>query len=128
MITASARKKLGTARFEPIRDAKYLSWEDAFEIEFESGLTYLVSNRELRAANRLPRRSSTVAAVWVDPELRSGFHVRYEDGQVAEASWEFVKEEVGPPQGVKGAAMVREGRASYLSHSRGNRKRATGRP
>ena len=93
MITAAARKKLGTARFERIRDVKYLSWEDVFEVEFESGLSYLVSNRDLRVANRLPHRSAAVAAAWVDPELRSGFHVRYEDGSVAEASWEFVKEQ-----------------------------------
>ena len=92
MITATIRKKRGTARFERMRDVKYLSWENAFEVEFESGLSYLVPNGELRRANRLPRRNATVAAVWVDPELRSGFHVRYEDGSVAEASWEFVKE------------------------------------
>ena len=92
MITAATQKRLGTARFERIRDVKYLSWEDAFEVEFESGLSYLVLNKHLRTANRLPRRGATVAAVWVDPELRSGFHVRYENGLVAEASWEFVKE------------------------------------
>jgi hypothetical protein len=92
MIVAPTQKKLGTARFERMRDVKYLSWEDAFEVEFESGLSYLVTNRALRAANRLSRKGSTVAAVWVDPELHSGFHVRYEDGAVAEASWEFVKE------------------------------------
>lgn len=93
MITAAVRKKVGTTRFERIRDVKYLSWEDAFEVEFESGLTYLVPNRELRRANRLPLGKGMVTAVWVDPELRSGLHVRYEDGSVAEASWEFVKEQ-----------------------------------
>ena len=113
MITACARKKVGTARFERIRDAKYLSWEDAFEVAFESGLTYLVQNRELRVANRLPRKGSTVAAVWVDPELRSGFHVRYEDGQVAEASWEFVKEDAGTQRTAKSAALVRDRKAEY---------------
>jgi hypothetical protein len=92
VITAAIRKKLGTARFERIRDVKFLSWEDAFEVEFESGLSHLVLNKYLRNANRLPRRGATVAALWVDPELRSGFHVRYEDGSVAEASWGFVKE------------------------------------
>jgi hypothetical protein len=92
MITASTRKKVGTARFERMREVKYLCWEDAFEVEFESGLSYMVGNKELRAANRLARRSAPVAAVWIDPELHSGFHVRYEDGTTAEASWEFVKE------------------------------------
>jgi hypothetical protein len=92
MITACAQKKVGTARFERIREVKYLSWEDGFEVEFESGLSHLVANKELRAANRLPRRGAAVAAVWVDPELHSGFYVRYEDGSTAEASWEFVKE------------------------------------
>jgi len=40
----------------------------------------------------LSGKGSPVTAVWVDPELRSGFYVRYEDGTMAEASWEFVKE------------------------------------
>jgi len=92
MITASVRKKVGTARFDRIRDVKYLLWEDGYEVEFDSGLSYLVSNKELRAANRLTGRGAPVASVWVDPELRSGFHVRFEDGTMAEASWELVKE------------------------------------
>jgi hypothetical protein len=92
MITASVRKKAGMARFERIREVKYLSWEDGYEVEFDSGLSYMVTNRELRSANHLPVRGAPVTAVWVDPELRSGFHVRYEDGAMAEASWEFVKE------------------------------------
>ena len=83
---------LGKAKFSRLKNVSYRQWEDAFEVEFESGLSYLVPNRELRSVNRLPIRSAAVAAVWVDPELHSGSHVRYEDGSVAEASWEFVKE------------------------------------
>lgn len=92
MITASVRKRAGTARFDRIRDVKYLSWEDGYEIEFDSGVSHLITNKELRVANRLHGKGSPVTAVWVDPELRSGFYVRYEDGTMAEASWEFVKE------------------------------------
>jgi len=91
MITAQTKKPLGTARFERMRNVKYLAWEDVFEVEFDSGVTYLLSNRELRRRNRL-RRAGAVEAVWVDPELRSGFFIRYDNGDTAEASWEVVKE------------------------------------
>ena len=87
------RKPFGTATFERIRAVRYLSWEDAFEVEFDSGVSYLVTNDELRRRNRLPSKGVEVTAAWVDPELRSGFFVRYANGDVAEASWELVKEE-----------------------------------
>ena len=93
MKTAIVRKPLGTATFERIRAVRFLSWEDAFEVEFDSGVSYLVSNRELRKKNHLNTRvTPAVTAAWIDPELRSGFFVRYENGEIAEASWEFVKE------------------------------------
>lgn len=92
MKTASLRKPVGTASFERIRAVKYLAWEDAIEVEFDSGVTYLVSNAELRRRNGLSEESAEVVGVWVDPELRSGFFVRYADGETAEASWELVKE------------------------------------
>jgi hypothetical protein len=93
MKTGIVRKPLGTAAFEKIRAVRFLSWEDVLEVEFDSGVSYLVSNRELRKKNRLNTRATpAVAATWIDPELRSGFFVRYENGEIAEASWEFVKE------------------------------------
>jgi hypothetical protein len=93
MKTATARKAVGKATFERIRSVKFHSWENQYEVEFDSGISYLVSNDELRRRNGLSATEPAVAAVWVDPELRSGFFVRYENGEIAEASWEFVKEQ-----------------------------------
>ena len=95
MKTATRRKPFGTATFDRIRSVRYLSWEDAFEVEFDSGVSYLVDNADLRRRNGLPAKGQEVVATWVDPELRSGFYVRYANDETAEASWEFVKEEAG---------------------------------
>lgn len=92
MKTVSAKKAFGTATFERIHAAKYHAWEDAFEIEFESGISYLLSHAKLRKANNLSEEAPEVQSVQVDPELRSGFYVSYVDGSKAEASWELVKE------------------------------------
>jgi hypothetical protein len=92
MKTESLRKPVGTATFEHIRASKYLVWQDAVEVEFESGVSFLVSNAELRRRNHLSEETTEVVGVWVEPELRSGFFVRYANGETAEGSWEFVKE------------------------------------
>ena len=60
-----------------------------------AGVSHLVANADLRRSNGLSPNGEEVVVTWVDPELRSGFHVRYANDETAEASWEFVKEEAG---------------------------------
>jgi hypothetical protein len=85
------KKPYGKGTFSRLKNARYLSWEDAFDIEFEDGLSFLEPHATVRKANRitpkaLPKR------VEVDEELGSHFKVTYDNGQVAEVSWSFVRE------------------------------------
>lgn len=95
MKTAAKRQRFGTAAFEPMRSVRFLPDTDAFEIEFDSGSTYLLPRAELLSANGRTS-DATVDSIWIDAETRSGFFVRFADGVEAEASWELVKE--APPR------------------------------
>ena len=85
------KKPFGKSSFSPIRHARYLGWEDAFEVEFEDGLCFLEPHEAIRRANRIAITDRPVA-VMVDPELHSHFTVTYESGTEAEVSWSFVRE------------------------------------
>ena len=85
------KKPFGESTFSPIRYARYLGWEDAFEVEFEDDLCFLESHEAIRKANRIAA-SDRPAAVTVDPEFHSHFTVTYESGSQAEVSRSFVRE------------------------------------
>lgn len=86
------KQAFGHARFSRIRHARYLGWEDAFEIEFEDGLCFLERHEAIRAANRIAKQDRVVG-VCVDPELGSHFVITYESGARAEVSWSYVRED-----------------------------------
>ena len=94
-IKSPLKKSFGLGRFSRIRHARYLSWEDAFDVEFEDGLSFLEPHDTVRQANAIPI-SATPASVFVDPELGSHFVVVYDDGSTAEVSWSFVREHAPP--------------------------------
>ncbi len=71
----------GRGKFHPMKDARYRQWDDAFEVEFADGLSFLEPH--------------TVVRVELDQELRHGFFVHYDNGQIAEVSWAFIREQ--PP-------------------------------
>jgi hypothetical protein len=85
----------GKAKFSRIRNVRYLQWEDAFEVDFDDGLSFLEPNKSIRAANGIAK-SAKVKSVEVEDELRSGFFVHYDKGQTAEVSWSFIRER--PPR------------------------------
>ena len=87
----AAKKPFGRASFSPIRHARYLGWEDAFEVEFEDGLCFLEPHEAIRRASRIASSDRPVA-VAVDSELHSHFTITYESGAQAEVSWSFVRE------------------------------------
>jgi len=107
-----------TAAHLPLKHARYLGWEwsrlessdidcskaavrgevdgpqlrqDAFEVEFEDGLSFLEPHRSIRKANKITP-SAIPASVELEPETRSGFFVHYDNGQTAEVSWSFIRE------------------------------------
>jgi hypothetical protein len=78
-------------KYSPIRNVRYLQWEDAFEVDFDDGLSFLEPQKTIRKANKIAA-AATVQSIAVEPETRSGFFVHYDNGQTAEVSWAFVRE------------------------------------
>jgi len=89
------KKPFGKATYSRVRNARYLGWEDAFDVEFEDGLCFLEPHGTIRKANRISAKALPVS-VEVDKELGSHFKVEYDTGEVAEVSWAFIREL--PPQ------------------------------
>ena len=87
-----------TAKMLRVTGAKYLAWEDAFEVDFEDGLTFLEPHRTIRKANRIAPQAQPVR-VELDEAPCIGFFVHYDNGQTAEVSWAFIREL--PPKGAK---------------------------
>ena len=85
------KKPYGKGTFSRVRSARYLGWEDAFEVEFEDGLCFLEPHATIRKANRIPARAVPVQ-VEVDEDLGSHFVVSYDTGEAAEVSWSFIRE------------------------------------
>jgi hypothetical protein len=85
------KKPYGKGTFARVRNARYLSWEDAFDIEFEDGLCFLEPHAAIRKANKISANSLPLS-VEVDAELGSHFKITYDNGQVAEVSWSFIRE------------------------------------
>ncbi len=92
MKTLSPLKRpCGEAAFSRIRHARFLGWENAFDVESEDGLCFLQDHAAIRRANRIPKTAIPVS-VSVDAELGSHFIVTYDNGVAAEISWSFIRE------------------------------------
>ena len=85
------KKPFGTAKMVRIRSVRYLAWEDAFDVEFEDGLSFLEPHHTIRKANKISPKA-TVQRVEMEDELKHGFFVHYDNGQTTEVSWSFVRE------------------------------------
>jgi len=85
------KKPFGTARMVDITHARYLDWEDAFDVEFEDGLSFLEPHAAIKKANRISAKAAPVEVV-LDAETHSGFEVFYDTGETAEVSWAFIRE------------------------------------
>ncbi|PYK36996.1 MAG: hypothetical protein DME49_13560 [Verrucomicrobia bacterium] len=81
----------GTAKGVALRGVRYLQWEDAFEVDFVDGLTFLEPHATIRKANKISSKA-TVQRVELEGELKHGFFVHYDNGQTAEVSWSFIRE------------------------------------
>jgi len=81
----------GTAKFCRLRNARCLTWLDAFEAEFEDGIAFLEPYRTIRKSNRIVRDALPIR-VKLERTTRSGFFVHYDNGQTAEVSWSFIRE------------------------------------
>ena len=88
----------GSGKFCCLRHARYVQWEDAFEVEFDDGLTFLEPHRTIRKANKIAAQAVPVS-VEMEDEFHHGFFVHYDNGQTAEVSWAFIREL--PPKATK---------------------------
>ncbi len=96
--SARLKKPFGTAKMVDLSAVRYLAWEDAFEVDFADGLSFLEPHSTIRKANRISLKAE-VKRVEIDAEFREGFFVHYDNGQKAEVSWAFIREL--PPQRTK---------------------------
>ena len=85
------KKPFGTAKMVDLIAVRYLAWEDAFEADFEDGLTFLEPHPTIRKANKIAAKAQ-VERVELENECHSGFYVHYGNGQTAEVSWAFIRE------------------------------------
>jgi hypothetical protein len=85
------KKPFGTAKMVRIKSVQYLAWEDAFSVEFDDGLSFLEPHATIRKANKVPAEAEPVEVV-LDEECRIGFEVHYDNDQIAEVSWAFIRE------------------------------------
>ena len=87
----NAKAPFGTAKFSKIKNVRYLSWEDSFDVEFEDGLCILEPHSNIRRANKISAKAR-FDHLQIEDWCRSGFFVHYNNGQRAEVSWAFIRE------------------------------------
>ena len=52
-MTISPKVPLGTAKYSPVKNVRYVSWEDAFDVEFDDGLSFLEPHVTIKKANKI---------------------------------------------------------------------------
>jgi hypothetical protein len=87
----TAKKPFGKAKFSPVKHARYLDWEDAFDVEFDDGLSFLEAHRTIKKANKISA-AAVPLRVSVPKKSRTHFKIEYDTGEVVEVSWSFVRE------------------------------------
>jgi hypothetical protein len=87
----TVKKPFGKAKYSPVKHARYLDWEDAFDVEFDDGLSFLEPHNTIKKANKISSDAVPVR-VSVPRKFRSHFKVEYDTGETAEVSWSFVRE------------------------------------
>ena len=88
---STVKKPFGKAKYSPVKNARYLDWEDAFDVEFDDGLSFLEPHKIIKRANKISAEASPVR-VSVPKKFRSHFKIEYDTGEIAEISWSFIRE------------------------------------
>jgi hypothetical protein len=78
-------------KFSKVKNVRYLSWEDAFDVEFTDGLCILEPHATIRKANKISPKAK-FDHLEIEDWCQAGFYVRYDNGQTAEVSWAFIRE------------------------------------
>jgi len=88
---STVKKPFGTASYSPVKHARYLDWEDAFDVEFDDGLSFLEPHKTIRKANNISI-AAVPTRVSVPKKFRTHFKIEYDSGEAAEVSWSFIRE------------------------------------
>jgi hypothetical protein len=88
---AHAKAPFGKGKFARVKNVRYLSWEDAFDVEFEDGLCILEPHATIRRANKISTKAN-FDHLEIEDWCHAGFYVHYDNGQIAEVSWAFIRE------------------------------------
>jgi len=88
---STVKKPFGKATYSPVKHARYLDWEDAFDDEFDDGLSFFAQHETIKKANNISPNAVPIR-VSVPKRFRSHFKVKYDNGQTAEVSWSFIRE------------------------------------
>ena len=91
----NTKAPFGKGKFAKIKNVRYLSWEDAFDVEFEDGLCILEPHATIRRANKITAKAR-FDRLEIDDWCQAGFDIHYDNGQRAEVSWAFIRER--PPK------------------------------
>jgi len=87
----AAKVPFGTAKFAKVKNVRYLSWEDAFDVEFDDGLCILEPHATVRRASGISPKAK-FDHLEIEDWCHAGFFVHYDNRQVAEVSWAFTRE------------------------------------
>ncbi len=85
------KKPYSKGRFSRVKNARFLSWENAFDVEFDDGLCILEPHSTIRRANKISPKAKFYH-LEIEDWCQSGFCVHYDNGQTAEVSWAFIRE------------------------------------
>jgi hypothetical protein len=87
----NVKAPFGKGKFSKLKNVRYLSWEDAFDVEFADGLCILEPHAAIRRANKISPQAK-FQSLEIEDWTQSGFFVHYDNGQTAEVSWSFIRE------------------------------------
>ena len=87
----NAKMPFGKGKFSKVKNVRYLSWEDAFDVEFEDGLCILEPHATIRKANKISPKAK-FDHLEIEDWCQASFYLHYNNGQTAEVSWAFIRE------------------------------------
>ena len=68
----SLKKPFGTAKMVNLTSVRYLAWEDAFEVDFEDGVSFMEPHATIRKANKISPKAK-VERVELEDWCHAGF-------------------------------------------------------
>src|SRR5438552_920173 len=81
----------GKGKFARLKNVSYRQWEDAFDVEFDDGLSFLEPHNTIKKANKISA-AAVPLRVSVPKKFRTHFKIEYDTGEIAEISWSFIRE------------------------------------